>query len=230
MRVEIWSDVVCPWCYIGKRHFEQALEAFEHRDEVEVTWRAFELDPGHPRSYDGDLTQALADKYGTSREQAKAMIDGMSERAASVGLSYDLHRAVPANTFDAHRLIHLAAARGLQDVAEERLFTAYMTEGADVGDHATLVRLAGEIGLDAAEAEAVLAGGEYGDAVREDERRAGQIGVTGVPFFVIDGAFAISGAQPAELMLSGLRHAHAAAAERVTAGVAGTPADGAGSA
>ncbi len=223
MRVEIWSDVVCPWCYIGKRHFEQALEHFEHRDEVEVIWRSFELDPGHPSSYDGDLTEALAAKYGTSPDQARAMIDGMSERAASVGLHYDLHRAVPANTFDAHRLIHLAAARGLQDVAKERLFTAYMTEGADVGDHGTLLRLAGEIGLDEAEAEAVLAGGDYGDAVREDERRAGQIGVSGVPFFVIDGAFAISGAQPAELMLSGLRQAHAAAAERVGigAGVAG---------
>jgi predicted DsbA family dithiol-disulfide isomerase len=215
VRVEIWSDVICPWCYIGKRHFEQALERFEHRDEVEVTWRSFELDPGHPRSYDGDLSQALADKYGTSREQARAMIDGMAERATSVGLRYDLHRAIPTNTFDAHRLIHLAAARGLQDAAEERLFTAYMTEGADVGDHATLVRLAGEIGLEAAEAEGVLAGGDYGDAVRDDERRAGQIGVTGVPFFVIDGAFGISGAQPPELILSGLRQAHAARADRV---------------
>ncbi len=219
MRVEIWSDVVCPWCYIGKRHFEQALESFEHRDEVEVTWRSFELDPGHPRSYDGDLSQALADKYGTSREQARAMIDGMSERARSVGLDYDLHNAVPTNTFDAHRLIHLATERGHQDLAEERLFTAYMTEGADVGDHGTLVRLAGEIGLDEAEAEAVLAGSDYADAVREDERRAGQIGVTGVPFSVIDGAFGISGAQPAELMLSGLRQAHAAATERAEAGV-----------
>ena len=219
MRVEIFSDVVCPWCYIGKRHFEQALESFEHRDEVEVIWRAFELDPGHPRSYDGDLTQALADKYGTSRDQARAMIDGMSERARSVGLEYDLHRAKPANTFDAHRLIQLARERGLQEAAEERLFTAYMTEGADVGDHPTLVRLAGEIGLDEAEAEAVLAGNEYADAVREDERRAGQIGVTGVPFFVIDGAFGISGAQPAELMLSGLRQAHAAALEPAGAAV-----------
>ena len=220
MKVEIWSDVVCPWCYIGKRHFEQALESFEHRDEVEVTWRAFELDPGHPRSYDGDLSQALAEKYGTSLEQARAMVDGMIERARGVGLEYDLHRAKPTNTFDAHRLIHLAADRGLQDVAEERLFTAYMTEGADVGDHPTLVRLAGDIGLDEAEAEAVLAGGDYADAVREDERRAGQIGVTGVPFFVIDGAFGISGAQPAELMLSGLRQAHAAATEGTGAGVA----------
>ena len=226
MRVEIWSDVVCPWCYIGKRHFERALESFEHRDEVEVTWRSFELDPGHPHEYDGDLTRALAEKYGTGHEQAKSMIDGMAERARSVGLHYDLHRAKPTNTFDAHRLIHLAAARGLQDVAEERLFTAYMSEGADVGDHATLVRLAGEIGLDTAEAEAVLAGGDYADAVREDERRAGQIGVTGVPFFVIDGAFGISGAQPPEMMLTGLRRAHAATAEPVGAVFAGAGEDG----
>ena len=226
MRVEIWSDVACPWCYVGKRHFERALESFEHRDEVEVTWRSFELDPGHPRHYDGDLSQALAEKYGTSRGQARAMIDGMAERARSVGLDYDLHRAKPTNTFDAHRLIHLAAAHGRQDVAEERLFTAYLTEGADVGDRTTLVRLAGEIGLDEAEAEAVLAGDGYGDAVREDERRAGQIGVTGVPFFVIDGAFGISGAQPPEMMLAGLRRAHAAAAERIGAGVAGAGEDG----
>ena len=210
MRVEIFSDVVCPWCYIGKRHFEQALEGFEHSDEVEIHWRSFELDPGHPRSYDGDLSDALAAKYGSTREQARAMIDGMSERAAAVGLRYDLHNAVPANTFDAHRLIHHASAHGLQDVAEERLFTAYMSDGLDIGDRATLVRLAGEIGLDEAEAEAVLAGGEDADAVRADERLAGEIGVTGVPFFVIDGAFAISGAQPPELMLSGLRQAYAA--------------------
>lgn len=210
MRVEIWSDVVCPWCYIGKRHFEQALARFEHSDEIDVHWRSFELDPSHPESFDGDLSDALAAKYGSSREQARAMIDGMTERAAGAGLSYDLHSAVPANTFDAHRLIHHATAHGLQDVAEERLFTAYMSEGADIGDRATLVRLAGEIGLDEAGAERVLAGDDYGDAVRDDERLAGEIGVSGVPFFVIDGAFAISGAQPPELMLSGLRQAHAA--------------------
>jgi predicted DsbA family dithiol-disulfide isomerase len=212
VKVEIWSDVVCPWCYIGKRHFEQALASFEHRDDVEVTWRSFELDPGQPGAYDGDLSQALADKYGTSREQARTMIDGMVERARSVGLEYDLHGAKPANTFDAHRLIHLAAAHGLQDAAEERLFRAHMSEKADVGDRPTLVRLAGEIGLDEAEAEAALVGDAYADAVREDERHASRIGVTGVPFFVIDGAFGISGAQPAELMLAGLRQAHAARA------------------
>jgi predicted DsbA family dithiol-disulfide isomerase len=208
VRVEIWSDVVCPWCYIGKRHFELALAEFEARDEVEVVWRSFELDPGHPRDAEGDLAEALAAKYGSSVEQARAMIDGMSERAAQVGLRYELHSAVPANTFDAHRLIHLATARGLQDAAEERLFTAYMVEGKDVGDRATLVRLAGEIGLDEAEAEGVLAGSDYADEVRADEREAGQLGVTGVPFFVIDRAYGISGAQPPEHILAALRHAH----------------------
>jgi len=221
VRVEIWSDVVCPWCFIGKRHFEQALERFEHADEVVVHWRSFELDPSHPGAFDGDLSDALAAKYGSSREQARSMIDGMSERAAGVGLKYDLHSAVPANTFDAHRLIHFATAHGLQDATEERLFTAYMSDGADIGDRATLVRLAGEIGLDVAAAEGVLAGGEYADAVRADERLAGERGVTGVPFFVIDGAFAISGAQPPELMLSGLRQAYAAgAAETPVVGAA----------
>jgi predicted DsbA family dithiol-disulfide isomerase len=124
MRVEIWSDVVCPWCYIGKRHFELALAEFEGRDEVEVVWRSFELDPGHPHDFTGSLADALAAKYGSSVEQAEAMIDGMSERASQVDLRYELRSAVPANTFDAHRLIHLAAAHGLQDAAEERLFTA----------------------------------------------------------------------------------------------------------
>ena len=213
MRVEIWSDVVCPWCYIGKRRFERALAGFEHPDSVEVTWRSFELDPGQAGSYDGDLSQLLVDKYGTDRARARAMIDGMTERARSVGLEYDLHAARPTNTFDAHRLIHFAASRGLQDLAEERVFRAHLAEGADVGDHPTLVRLAGEIGLDQPEAAAVLAGGVVVDAVREDERRARQVGVTGVPFFVIDGAFAISGAQPAEAILAGLRHAHAAPGE-----------------
>ena len=214
MRVEIWSDVVCPWCYIGKRHFEQALERFEHADEVQVVWRSFELDPGQPPSREGGLAQALADKYGTGREQAEAMIDRVSERAAAAGLRYELHRAVPANTFDAHRLIHFAAGRGLQDIADARLFAAHMTEGADIGDRATLVRLAGEIGLDMAEAEAMLAGGDHADAVRRDERRARDIGVTGVPFFVLDETFGISGAQPPETMLAALHQARAASVER----------------
>ena len=223
MRVEIWSDVVCPWCYIGKRHFEQALEQFEGRDDVEVIWRSFELDPGHPRRFEGDLAAALAAKYGTSREQAESMIDGMSQRAAQAGLEYDLQRAVPVNTFDAHRLIHLASAHGLQDRAEERLFDAYMREGRDLSDHTTLTALAAEIGLDPDEAEAVLAGDAYGEDVRADEREAGAIGVSGVPFFVIDRSYAISGAQPPELMLAGLRRA---LAEGTSAPVGAGAADG----
>jgi len=208
MKVEIWSDVVCPWCYIGKRHFELALAQFEARDQVEVVWRSFELDPAHPHDAGGSLPEALAAKYGSTVEQAQAMIDGMSERAARVGLRYDLGEAVPANTLDAHRLIHLAASHGLQDAAEERLFTAYMAEGADVGDRDTLVRLAGEIGLDAGEAAARLESGAFTDAVRADEREAGELGISGVPFFVIDRAYGISGAQPPEQILAGLRHAH----------------------
>jgi predicted DsbA family dithiol-disulfide isomerase len=220
MRVDIWSDVVCPWCYIGKRHFERALESFDFRDQVEVVWHSFELDPS-PREGGGDLVSELASKYGSSREQARTMIDRTSERAAQAGLSYDLHHAIPANTFDAHRLIHLAAAHGLQDAAEERLFRAHMCERADIADHATLVRLGVEFGLDEAEAAAALAGGAYGEEVRADERLAREIGVTGVPFFVIEGRYGISGAQPAEFILSGLLRAWS---ERMEAPLAPEPA------
>jgi predicted DsbA family dithiol-disulfide isomerase len=207
VKVEIWSDVVCPWCYIGKRRFERALAAFEHRDEVEVEWRSFELDPQAARDTGEDPVERLARKYGMTREDALAAHARVTGLAAQEGLAYRLDVARPANTFDAHRLLHLAAEQGVQAAAEERLFAAYFTEGRSLGDPETLVALAAEVGLDEAAAREVLQGDAYADAVAGDEREASELGISGVPFFVIDRRYGISGAQPAELIGQALERA-----------------------
>jgi predicted DsbA family dithiol-disulfide isomerase len=199
MKIEIWSDVVCPFCYIGKRHLEAALESFAHRDEVEIIWRSFELDPGAERDQSGTVVDRLARKYGTSQAQAEAMLTNVTARAAAVGLAYNLRESVPTNTFDAHRAIHLAASHGLQDEAEEKLMDAYFTKAAHVGDPETLVKLMSEIGIPEGKTRAVLAGDTHGDAVRADEQEAQALGIEGVPFFVFNRKYAISGAQPVEL-------------------------------
>jgi predicted DsbA family dithiol-disulfide isomerase len=197
MKIEIWSDVVCPWCYIGKRRFEEALAAFPHRDEVEVVWRAFELDAEAPRERTGDYAVLLSKKYGVPVAQGQQMIDTMTAAAAQDGLDFRFDRARVGNTFDAHRLLHLAADRGVQDAVKERLMLATFTEGEPIGDVETLVRLGAEAGLDADEAREVLASDRYADDVRADELQARAYGISGVPFFVIDGRYGVSGAQPA---------------------------------
>ena len=207
MKVEIWSDVVCPWCYIGKRRFEAALAGFEHRDDVTVTWRSFELDPGAPASAVGDPLDRLATKYGMSRADAQAAQARVTANAAAEGLDFHLDRARSGNTFDAQRLIHHALSTGRQDQMKERLMAAYFVEGRPIGDREVLVELATEVGLDEATVREVLASGAFGDAVRHDEQEARQLRVTGVPFFVIDRAYGISGAQPAELIASALQRA-----------------------
>ncbi len=207
MDVEIWSDIACPWCYVGKRRFEAALAAFEHRDEVTVTWRSFELDPEAPRSTDLPAAERLAGKYAMSVEQAEAMHAQMTERAAAEGLELHFDRTRSGNTFAAHRLIHLAAAHDAQDTVKERLMRAYFTEGEPIGDPDALVRLVAEVGVDSDEARAVLDSDRYADAVREDERLAGRLGIRGVPFFVLDRRYGVSGAQPADLLLKALEHA-----------------------
>lgn len=223
MRVEIWSDVVCPWCHIGKRRFEAAMARFEHADEVQVTWKSFELDPDAPSSpATGDYADRLAAKYGTTRQQAEQMLDSMTAAAAAEGLDFHFERAVPANTFDAHQVIHLAADRGVQDAVKERLLTAYFTEGEAVGDRETLVRLAAGAGLDADEVRNALVEQTYADAVRADEAAARSFGISGVPFFVLDRRYGISGAQPAEQLLQGLRQVWAEAHPLQTVG-AGAP-------
>ena len=200
LKVEIWSDIACPWCYVGKRRFEAALAGFEHRDQVEVSWRSFELDPGAPREREGDRVEHLARKYGTTREQAEKMHEQMTAVAAGEGLEFRFDIARSGNTFDAHRLTHLAAAHGRQDAMKERLFRAYLSEGEAIGDPAVLERLGLEVGLPEEELRELLAGDRYAAEVREDEQLAASLAITAVPFFVVDRAIAASGAQPPELL------------------------------
>jgi predicted DsbA family dithiol-disulfide isomerase len=199
MKVEIWSDVVCPFCYVGKRKFENALKEFAHRDEVEVVWHSFELTPDFQPIPGQNIHESLAAKKGISLTEAKSMSDYMANAAKEVGLAFNFDRTIPANTFKAHQLIHLAASKGVQDQAKERLFYAYYTEGQNIGDLDTLVKLAAELGLDAEEAREALRTDAYGEAVRRDEYHAQQINVRGVPFFVFEDKYAVSGAQPSEL-------------------------------
>lgn len=209
MEVEIFSDVVCPWCAIGKSRFEVALEGFAHRDEVEVIWRAFELDPGAPALAEVDLASHLASKYAMTKEQAVASQERLAAMAAEEGLEFHFDRARRANTFDAHRLLHHALQVGRQDALQERLFLAYFRDGESISDHATLVRLAEESGLDGTKVNEILGSGRYADEVRADEADARALGITGVPFFVIDRHFGISGAQSPESMLHVLDEAWA---------------------
>ena len=205
MDVEIWSDIACPWCYVGKRRFESALARFEHRDEVRITWRSFELDPGAPRERDGDLATRLAHKYGMSVDQARDSQRQLTEVAAGEGLDFRFEIARSGLTFDGHRIVHLAAEHDLQDAMKERLLRAYFTDGELIGDHETLVRLASEVGVPAPEAVDVLAGDRFGDAVRADELTAQRLGIGAVPTFVVDGTLGASGAQPPEQLLQLLR-------------------------
>jgi predicted DsbA family dithiol-disulfide isomerase len=207
LTVDIWSDVVCPWCYIGKRRFEAALAQFEHRDDVTVLWHSFELDPDAPPIAEGRSAERLAAKYGMTVEEAARRQAEITTLAAQDGLTYDLAESRGGNTFDAHRLIHLAAEHGLGNAAMERLMQAYFSEREAIGDPDTLQRLAVEAGLPAEEVREVLEGERYADAVRADERAATQIGVRGVPFFVLGRKYGVSGAQPAEVLLQALQQA-----------------------
>ena len=207
LTVDIWSDVVCPWCYIGKRRFEAALEGFEHRDDVTVLWHSFELDPDASPVAEGRSAERLAEKYGMSVEEAAGRQAEITTLAAQDGLTYDLAESRGGNTFDAHRLIHLAAEHGLGNAAMERLMSAYFSEREAIGDRDTLQRLAVGVGLPADEVREVLDGERYADAVRADERAATQIGIRGVPFFVLGRKYGVSGAQPSEVLLQALQQA-----------------------
>ena len=207
MKVEIWSDVACPFCYIGKRSFEDALSRFEHRDEVQVEWRSFQLDPSMPAAVEGGLDVLLARKYGRTPEEARGMNERVSAMASEVGLHYRLDLARPGNTRDAHRVLHLARAHGLQDELNERLLQAYFGEGELLSDGPTLVRLGVEVGLDRADVERVLAGDEYADAVEGEGDEAHDLGLGGVPAFVLDRRMLVTGAQPADALLGALQQA-----------------------
>ena len=205
MQVEIWSDIACPWCYVGKRRFEKALAGFEHRDQVDVLFRSFELDPSAPAAREGDHSQHLADKYGMSLEQARSMHAQMTEVAAADGLALRFDQVQGGNTFDAHRLLHLAAAQGKQLEMTERLMAAYFADGLRVGDRGRLAELAAEVGVTGA--PEMLASQDLTSEVRDDERMAARLGISAVPCFVFGREFGISGAQPPEILLDGLRRA-----------------------
>ena len=207
MEVEIWSDVVCPWCYIGKRRFEAALARFPHADEVTVHWRSFQLDPSAPPEREGGLAAWLSTKLGITAEQARAMDDQISTVAAGEGLDYHLEVARPGNTFDAHRLIHLAGTQGRQGAMKERLMAAYFSEGRPIGDRQTLTALAVEVGLDPDAVREALNGDAFAGAVHEDEARARSLGFGGVPTFVVAGRYGVSGAQEPDLLLDLLQRA-----------------------
>jgi predicted DsbA family dithiol-disulfide isomerase len=210
MNVEIWSDIACPWCYVGKRRFEGALAQFEHREQVQVTWRAFELDPDAPPEREGERAARLAEKYGTTIERAREMEQHMTDVAAEDGLAFRFDIARSGNTFDAHRVVHLAAEHGLQDAMKERLFKAYLEEGELISDHDTLVKLGVEVGLPKDELIDSLASDRFAAEVRDEERTAFGFGISAVPTFVIDRQFGVSGAQPPELLLDMLQRGWAA--------------------
>ncbi len=207
MEVEIWSDVVCPWCYLGKRRFESALALFDHADDVRITWRAFELDPNAPKASDVPLVELIAKKYGLTAQAVQESNRRITELAAVEGLQYRLDLAKSANSFDAHRLIRLASDAGLADVAEERLFRSYFSEGGRISDRRELTDIAVEIGLDRSTVEEVFAGDAYVSEVRADEALAMDLGISGVPFFAIDRRYGISGAQDVETMVRALNAA-----------------------
>lgn len=207
MQIEVWSDVICPWCYIGKRKLEIALSKFPHWENVQVVWRSFELDTAAARNPSGTLNEMLAAKYDVTLQEAEAMNARVTQAAREVGLEYHLERARPGNTFDAHRLLHFAASRQLGDVASERLMRGYFSESLPVGDIDALARLAPEFGIPEQEARSVLESDAYEIAVRADEARAADFGISGVPCFVIDESIVIAGAQPVEVFADTLLQA-----------------------
>lgn len=204
MKVEIWSDVMCPFCYIGKRRFEQALEQFTHKEDIDVVWKSFQLNPAMKTEPGKSVNQYLADIKGWSLEEAREMNERVTEMAEQAGLAYDFDKAVVANSFDAHRIVQFAKEKGKGDEMEERLFKAYFTEGKNIEDHITLIGLATDIGLDSSRVKSILNSIDYADKVQEDVYESQQIGVRGVPFFLFNDRYTVSGAQHVETFAGAL--------------------------
>jgi predicted DsbA family dithiol-disulfide isomerase len=208
MKIEIWSDIVCPFCYLGKRKFETALEAFEHRDKIEIEYKSFQLAPDIVTDTTLRVDEYLASAKGFPIEQARAMNARVTAAARQIGLDYHLDKAILANTFKAHKVLHLAKDHGVQQPMKERLLHAYFTEALNIDDDATLIRLAGEVGLSAADVTTALNGTAYDEAVRADIDLARKFGCTGVPFYVFDRAYAVSGAQDVDVFSETLRRSY----------------------
>lgn len=202
MKVEIWSDIACPWCYLGKHRFEEALAHFEGRDAVDVSYHSFQLDPTAPKTQPGTLNEMLSAKFNIPLAQAESMNAQMTERGVADGVEFHFDCARPANTFDAHRLVHFAGEQGKATEMKERLFAAYFRDGLVVSDPDTLVALAAELGLDA---RAMIESDAHADDVRRDIARARELGISGVPFFVFDEQYGVSGAQTADVLLDMMR-------------------------
>ena len=209
LRVDVWSDVACPWCYVGKRRLEAALHRVPFREHVTLVWRAFELDPSAPRERRQDVPHVnlLAAKYRVSVASAQQMIDRLVQTARTDGLEMHFEHIRPGNTFDAHRVLHLARDRGVQDAVKEAFFRGYFTEGRAIGEAEVLVELAAQAGLNAQETRGVLDSAAYAQDVRTDEQEARELGITGVPFFAVAGRFGVSGAQPPEVLVQVLTRA-----------------------
>lgn len=207
MKIEVWSDIACPFCYIGKRKLEQALGKWDKKEEVEVEFKSFQLDPNATRGEQGSIHQQLATKYQMSLAQARSMNQQVAEQAKQVGLSYDFDRVIPANTGAAHQLSHYAKSKGKMTEAMELLMRAYFIEGKDVNDHETLVAIGKEVGLDPEKVEEVLTSDAYQADVARDQQEGSSLGVQGVPFFLFNRTFAVSGAQPEEAFLQALNKA-----------------------
>lgn len=205
MKVEIWSDVMCPFCYIGKRRFEQALNSFVYSDKVEIIWRSFQLNPNLETDADVNINEYLAETKGWSLDQARQMNQRVTNMAAEEGLGYNMEQAIVANSYDAHRLVQFAKEHNKGDEMEELLFKSYFTEGKNIADHQTLVSLAHHIGLDSTETKELLQSNKYSNAVDHDIQLAKNINISGVPFFLFNRQFAISGARETDVFLKALK-------------------------
>ncbi|MCK6164095.1 DsbA family oxidoreductase [Bacillus pumilus] len=220
MKVQIWSDIACPFCYIGKKQLETALEQFPEKEQVEIEFKSFELDPHAPVDVDHDVHDMLVKKYGMSRSQAMAMNEQVKQVGKEKGIDFQFDPLVLANTFDAHRLAQYAGQMGKGDFVMGELFQAYFTDGKHVGDRQTLLEIAEKAGLDLKEVQQVLSGEDFADHVRKDEKEARQLGISAVPFFLLNGKYSVAGAQPADTFLRALEAAwteEAAQAEKAAA-------------
>jgi len=207
MKIEMWSDFVCPFCYLGKRRLEIALEKFKQKDEVELVFKSFELDPSSKKKFDGNIHEFIAEKYGIPVEQARASNNQIKAEAKAIGLNYNFDDAIRTNTFNAHRVVHYAKTQGKMNELSERIFKAYFVDSLNISDHKVLASLASEVGLNSNKVLSILESDQYAKDVRKDEETASKLGISGVPYFVINNKYAVSGAQPPELFLEALEKA-----------------------